>query len=204
MNLSKTQSITLGLGTIVVFFAATFFMLQANRQGSLLSNAHTEEDQIRGSLSQEDLNASVTLNSFHRSETRDGKKVWEVTAARGRYIPQENAATLEEAHLFFYKEDGSQVELEAKNARLILQGTALLSAEAFNGLTLLYDNKVRVVAERGTYDHLANTVFVPDEVTIIQERAEIKGRSMRANLESREFVIEEDVSTAIAPNVTAR
>ncbi|MCO6430764.1 MAG: LPS export ABC transporter periplasmic protein LptC [Deltaproteobacteria bacterium] len=197
MNITRSQSIVLGIGTLVLFFAASIIMLKFN-QGATLPESSTPKESPRASLSQEDLKSAVTLDNFQRSESRDGRKIWEVKASKGRYIPESGTAVLEQANLDFFRDDGTQVQLKATNAVLHLEGTSLLSADVTNGVELIHDENTHVYAETATYDHIGKKVHIPGAVKIVNEKLEISGITMTALLDSREFTIEENVSTVVS------
>lgn len=142
--------------------------------------------------------SKFVLNKFQRSETRDGKKIWEVDAKRGQYFPESNSAKLEDALLYFYKDDGSSLELTAQEAKLNFSGTSLISAEGYKGVTLV-NSEVKMQTEQATYDHDKQRIFAPGFVTIKGDLIDVSGYKLEMNMQSKEIKLNENVESLIRP-----
>lgn len=215
INISRKNSLILGLGIIVLFFATGIFMLYLSkpRQLSKASEAATvdveqpakvesetvEAAAVKSAETPADPAAPVTLSKFQRNEIRDGRKIWEVTAERGRYIPQSNSAELEEAELIFHRDDGSLVKLVADEAKLHFSGTQLENAEVSGSVEMIFDGKVQVKAANALYSRPDEIVTVPGKVNIMTDRMELVGSRLSVNLASEELDLKGDVSTVIQP-----
>lgn len=199
MRITKRQSIVFGLGTLALFFC--FGVLMLNRASSIKVAEHAREfpGEAAPQITKEDLDSPVTLNQFHRSEIRDGRKLWEVKADKGRYFPKNNSSALENANIIFFRPDETVVELKAVRAILYISGVDLSRAEASEGVELIYDNKVRIVTESALYDKQSNTVYAPGFVKIMSDRMEISGNILSARVDEHEFNLKENVTSVIKP-----
>lgn len=207
MRISKKQSMAAGVGIIILFFIIGSFSLRgggagpdddASGSGASSTAAHGARAGA-ASPAPLDLASRFTLQDFHRSEIRDGKKVWEVKARRGQYFPETNSAALEEADLWLFKDAGEQTALHAAHARLVLSGAALAKAELSDAVTIDYNGKVTIQTDQATYDKSAETVHAPGKVRIESGGLEITGESLQGNITTREFHLERNVESVIKP-----
>ena len=204
MNITKKQSLYLGFGIIILFFVSSVLML--NQSTSVV----TEQSSQQVDTKQEEQKARfdpaipVTLNEFHRSETKEGRKVWEVTALTGRYFPQSNSADLEKAKIFVYKKDDSVVELQAEKAKLFLDGASLKQAEVSQGVKVNYDGKLFITTDNASYDHSREEVTAPGLVTLESENMTVTGEDLLAKINTKEFELRQNVSTTVKPRKASK
>jgi len=137
------------------------------------------------------------LGEFHRSETKNGRTVWEVKAKSGQYYPESSTAKLNGATLWFYKKEGELVRLESGSATLYLDGNSLVKADTTDGVTLNYNDKLTLTTDYASFDKEKNIVHAPGQVLIKTELLDISGESMQANVETQEVTIERKVKTVI-------
>ena len=174
------------------------------RSGSKM-NVKIEEEAVKeqAPAAQENekpnLSAPITMNRFERHEIRDGKKLWEITAEKGRYLPQANSAELEQSKLLFYRKDNSVIQLTSSNARIIFAGTELKRAEVSGGVELIYNEKVKITSENAVYDKIEDKISVPGEVVIVSENVDLSGKELTAYVSRHEVFLARDVSTVIKP-----
>jgi len=201
MYITKTQSRIIASATLFLFFILVFALSRKPEHAVKNSTPNTGsvQDQPKTQDPQDDSKSasSIVLNQFHRSENKDGRLVWEVIAEKGRYFPENNEAKLEDATIWFYRSNGSKVELKAKLAVLFLQGSALIKAEAQNGVSMNYDNQLLLKTEKATYNKEDNSIIAPGVVKISSDQVEITGESLNANVETRDFKIERNVKTVV-------
>ncbi len=197
MHLTKRQSWAYAAATLVLFFILGNILLarQERRgipveqpQGTAASPAASPGPGPEGAL---------TLNEFHRSETRNGQKLWEVKATRGRYFPEDRKAVLEDAHLWFYKAEGETITLHAEAAEIFFDQASLSRALLSRGVSLMMNDSLQIETDSAEYDNNTKHVFAPGAVSIKNERTEIHGKELKADLESRAFTLAHEVTTTI-------
>lgn len=142
--------------------------------------------------------STVVLNNFHRSETKNGKVVWEVTAEQGQYSPDKASVILTKAVLFVYQKDNSKVALSADKATLFLDGTALKSAEV-TGSVKVHNEKALIETDLATWDNEKNLVHAPGIVSIKTESMDVSGKDMTVNITSKELFLASDVTSTVKP-----
>ena len=143
--------------------------------------------------------ADLTLNHFHRSETKDGRKLWEVDAEVGQYYPQDHAAELRQAVLLFFKESGDEFRIETKKARIGLLGGALTNAQASEGVTIYLNENVKIVTDAAEFDHQQSTVHAAGLVTITSNATTVTGVGLTGAFAKQEFHLLSNVTTVIPP-----
>lgn len=206
MRLTKQQSYVLAAGIVVTFFLSATLLLRSEHQTITVTPQPTQTHvaeltiPVATKASETPQGASLfALNEFHRSESKDGKKVWEVKAARGEYFPENNSAKIHAATLWFFRNEKDVVELHADHATLFLDGAALKRAEAFDGVRLLYNNEVTVEAQRATYDKLNDTVVAPGPVRILSDTLDVSGKDMLVKLSEKVVTISSEVESVVKP-----
>jgi LPS export ABC transporter protein LptC len=204
MHLTKRQSIFLAVTFLALFFVSGIALLNMDRsksQGDQSASVQQPEQPAQEAKSGEaDPNKSrFELKEFHRTETRNGQKVWEVKAKHGEYFPETNSAQVTEATLWLFKEDGTTFRLNARTAKLYLKGAALSKAEASEGVTLNYNDKLNVETDFAIYDKDKKSVFAPGGVKFVSDRIEVNGEELNVDLETEQFVLARNVSSLIKP-----
>lgn len=203
MYITKQQSIALALGFLTLFFALGFFLLRRSYSGPSTSaaagtSASTQASSAPAAGANGDP-AQFRLNEFHRVETRDGQKLWEIKAKNGRYFPENNTARIEQGNVWIFRKDGDVVKLEAGSALIHLQGASLAKAEASEGVTVVFNDELTVKTAAATYDKIANTISAPGHVTIVNDRMELSGKGLDVDVESETFRLEQTVETMLKP-----
>ncbi len=208
INISRKNSIVLGLGIIALFFASGIFMLLRSNSELASRALEIEKNAIENTVPGENnqikpekpnLSVPVTMNKFERHAMKDGKKAWEIKAERGRYIPAANTAELEDSKLFFYKKDDSKIELIASQSKIIFSGTELSNADLSGGIEIIYNDKVNIKSESAIYSKEDDQITIPGKVLIITDNMELEGTELVAYVSKHEVHINKDVSTIIKP-----
>ena len=208
MKITRKQSIGIALGILVLFFGLSFALMDTGSQASipeLPENAEAlrSDRQAAGELSSAiqagELGPAVTLNRFHRSESKDGRKLWEITAVSGQYLPEQHSALVQEATLLFFQKDGKVIQLEADQAKLKVEDANLNQAEIEGSVRITYNDEISLATDQALYDRVNNLVTAPGLVTIDSDMIEITGKEMRADLDKQEFVLQRSVNSVIKP-----
>ncbi|MCB0310344.1 MAG: LPS export ABC transporter periplasmic protein LptC [Bdellovibrionales bacterium] len=141
--------------------------------------------------------SSFILRDFHRSETKDGKIVWEVVAERGQYFPETGAADVEQARVIFHDKDNKPVELHANKAQLDLKESSLNRAVMSGGARLIYNNEIEILSDQASFDQIENSVSTPGKVTITSPTTKTTGDSLQADMRAQEVQVIGNVHTVI-------
>ena len=207
MYLTKAQSLAVALGTLALFFVGGItYMRLSKPQVVATPTPSTVPAQPTGAPGDPTpgQSSNFILENFHRSEMKDGKKVWEVSAVKGQYFPETNTAQLETPRLLFFRSSGEVIELSAATATITLSGTSLTRAEIAGSVEVVYSEKVTIKTELAVYDKEKNLVTAPGKVSITSAQLDIVGRELTAYLDRNEFRLAKDVSSTVKKRALER
>ena len=192
------------LAVLAVFFGAAVTVMHRNRPETAGVKDAAAPNQPAAapvkessSAAEADSKSKVVLDEFRRSETRDGKKLWEVSAKHGRYFPENNTAQLSDAELLFYRKDGEQVALHAKYADLFFNSFSLDRAELSGGITLNYKDELSAKTATASFSRETNTIRAPGEVRIRHKMAKIRGEDFLADMTLGQMTLGRKVDTVL-------
>lgn len=195
MKLTRSQSLALAGGTLLLFFMLSVFLSPKSE----LATTATTSGQPTASSSETPSNSRFVLGTFERSEIRDGKKLWEIKAQHGEYFPESNSATVEDALLTLYRED-KPVELQAAHATITLSGATLSKADLSGGVKMIYiDQNITVDTPTALIDMPNNQVSAPGNVVVVGPDFELRGDKFSGDLKTHNFKLLENVSTVLRP-----
>ena len=206
--ISRKKSMIIGLGLLGLFFVTSFTIIWVNNSSRIPTTSTTlTKESIEGpplAVSTENPtqgNSAVgfVLNDFHRSATKDGKIIWEVFGKKGRYDPARNQATVDEPDVTVNQENGDTVKVKAGKADLTLTGSDLLKADLYEHVVAVYQNETTMRAERAVYIKASNSVEIPVPVEVEGPLFSIKGKNLKANIETQEFVMTDGVRSTFKP-----
>src|SRR5262245_4487693 len=92
---TRSRRIIIGLGVLAAFFISSITLIRRNN-GPRAPVVAREATPIPTVPPQENGGEGFSLNEFHRSETRDGRIIWEVHGKSGQYLPAENIAKVKD------------------------------------------------------------------------------------------------------------
>lgn len=209
MKLTRKQSIALALAILIIFFIISIALVDDDTNRGITDLNTPPNDSSRSkngsnaptpSLSEgEQTGPALTLNRFHRAETKDGKKLWEISASSGSYLPEDRSALVKDANLIFFQKDGKVIELEAEQAKLVIEEANLNKAEIEGNVKVIFDKKVELTTEQAVYDRISNKVMAPGLVKIQSDMIDITGEELEADLNGQQFMLKKEVSSVIKP-----
>lgn len=202
MRLSKQQSIIIGVAIIGVFFAIGVTSL--SKKGGSPSIDIKRSPAVATAISTAapeavDMSSRFTLQDFHRSEVRDGRKLWEVKAARGRFFPETNSTHLENADLWLFKDEDSTVFIHADEAVIFLEGVGMKRAEATKAVKIIFNDKVTIETEEAIYDKGSETITAPGKVHISSDSLDVTGEGLHGDVNTKAFRLEQNVESIVKP-----
>ena len=201
IHLSRRQSILLASGLIAAFFLALWLLSRQNSPPSLPERSVEVATPTPAPQTTGGANAQFLLNDFHRSETKNGQKIWEVKASRGQYFPDKQMAEVFEADVWVFRDKGEQVFLKAPEATLGFEASALTKAFFPKSVHVVYNDKVTLDTSAATYDKSSNSVFSDTTVTIVSDMMDLTGARFTADLTQNKVVFSGGVTTVIKPQV---
>lgn len=207
---SRRQSIIVAILLISIFILASALLSGSKNSGRISKLAQELEIPQTTDVAQTtepdetptpglSVTADFTLNNFHRSEIKDGRKVWEIKAEKGQYYPQTNSADINNATIWLFKPNGDSMEILAKRGKIYLSGTSLEKAEASEQVSMKFNQDLTIESLSAVYNKTTESVQIDGPVKIFNERIQIKGNGLDADLAGETFTMRENVQTIIQP-----
>ena len=197
MYLTRSQSRWLAFSVLGIFFLVVLLLSQ--RQTFRTAKMPERPTPTAAETPAQSGNSAFIMNKFQRSETKDGKTLWEVTAEHGQYYPESSKASLELADLVVYQKDGKKVRLKAKVAELKIAAGALTEAKGSGGVEVDFNGEALLKTETAIFDRAKNSVSTPTKVVISGERLDLSGDLLNAELDSQTIRVTGHVKTIIKP-----
>lgn len=192
MNITRSQSILLAVVGLAVFFAIGIVFSLRSPKGVVQS-----AKEVKFAVDPEN-GANIRLNDFQRSETKDGKKVWEVKGRVGEYFPEHNLVKIGGADLWLYRKDGEVIHLVAEEATVELEGNSLRSADLRkNVLVDIQSRGATIETDHAIYSKTDDIVRAPGPVKFHNEMMDLSGISLIAHVSARELTLEQHVESVI-------
>ncbi len=143
--------------------------------------------------------ANLSLGKIRQTATRDGKKEWSLEANSAHYIENENKAVLKELSITYFLNDESRVYLNADHGILDTNTNDI----EFSGNVVVKNEDYQLRTERLNYRHEQRLIFSDDPVQISGEAANLKGDTLRYDLNAGKVVLTGNVAAALNPGIEA-
>ena len=199
MRLNRKSSLVLAFLTIVLFF--TIAHVTAPKKSSVADRISTKNAPLPESdpAATPEEKSQFELTHFQRSETRNGRKVWEVTADNGKYFPQLEITRLANVKVVSTRTEDSTFVVSAESADVKLTGTSLASADLKTDVVAVINDEVTVKTEEALYDYKNGSVVAPTHVQIAGPFYTSEGDSMEVDTEEETITLTGNVRTVINP-----
>ena len=145
------------------------------------------------------IDASVIFGEFKKSEVKDGKKLWEITAKVGTYHPQAAYADLEQVQVELLKGE-DVITMTSDRARVTFVGSELQAIDARGNVIIgskLRDTKI--YSETLQYEKSTDRVHTDTAVRVVSSRMDLKGIGLEGNTNLKSFSLLAAVDTTVQP-----
>ena len=143
--------------------------------------------------------SEITLRDFYRSETRDGKTVWEIRGSNAKFFPQDSLVQIQDGLLHFSTDEDKPIRVEGGKALLHLNGSAMKKADIEESVKLTFNDEITINTDAATYFVEEDFVRAPGKVFIESDMVEIRGEHLEANVETQTAQILRNVESVIYP-----
>lgn len=204
MYISRRTSQILAVGILAFFFLSTSVyvsLVSQTQQVALLDEEEYKaqlEKEKQQSLTDSE-NPTFAMKDFHRSETKDGKMLWEIRGTEAEFAPNSKAVLIKDCKLHYISKDDTPVILTSKQAKLYLLGTVITRAEFIGDVKMIHDKETTVTTQNAEYLREENRLIAPDDVKIVGKLYTITGKRLEGDLETRSFQILKDVKSHLKP-----
>lgn len=139
------------------------------------------------------------LSEFHRSEVKDGKKLWEIFGTQGQLITDKNTVRVENPHLILYKAKGDTVDIKATSADVELNGSAIGKATLIGNVVVSYNSTSTLSTQSLIFDQAEGSVRSNSRVKVVGDIFEVEGDELRGNINDKSFTLLKNVQSTLKP-----
>ncbi len=198
MYLTRKQSINIAIAIIVLFFI-TAFLIGSIKSTNNSQAIETAENLNTDKKQEESAQTGFKLREFHRTETKDGKKVWEIKAESGIYKEKDDTTEIFNPRLWFYKEDGKIITLSSKRALVKMVNAQIDNVELYNSVVMNIGEETTVKTKKATYNKNEELVTSKEKVYISTDVIETTGIGLEAYLKEKKYKLLRQVKSLINP-----
>ncbi|GEM_PF-3596476 len=193
IRISKTQSRVTAALALIIFITFGINLVRQNAKSSYvgigsISNSETDEPKV-----------GFILNNFHRTETKSGKKVWEITADKGQYFAETDTAKLLTPYMVFYQKNGDVVEITAEQATLEFDKNVLNTAYLTGTVKMNVNKEKFITTEKADFHKIEDTLIAPGYAKIEDGKMILEGETLKVNLSEGILTYDKNVRTQIKP-----
>lgn len=208
INFSKSASKSSSTTSDGATDAALDGASDAAKSSSLDSPAESAQKDSKGSPAEAldaELSSGFTLQNFNRSESKEGKKLWEISGEKGLISTSGDRARIDTTKLSFFRDDGSEVVLTAPKADLKIEGGLVSVANLSGGVYVeqvehLADGRTQdysASSDAATFDRIANLVTTNSTTIINSRMVTLTSGALKADLNKKKVVFFNGVKTVI-------
>ena len=227
MNITKSQSMVIAIGAIVLFFVIGVVFLKTNshtvqfsqqnstpaKEATLApppplatatpgASAATDTSQSSSSSAAALGSGVFTLNGFDRSESEGDRKLWQMHGTEAQFFPNSNATKIEHSHMVMTSRQGKTTDITSKQATIYMNGPLLAKADLEQDVVAVYNNEYTITTDKAICDRVANTLTVPTRVKIVGSALDLTADKLDGKLDTEVFVFSGNVVTIMKSDPT--
>lgn len=191
LALSRKFSITAAVGTLILLVISGVLLIRSKEKIAVEFSPDSQE------LLQLPASSTISLVDFHRSESKNGRLVWEVKARRGEYYPESGRANLKEPIIILFDESNSTITLNAPFGVVLLANETLSEVMLTGGAKLVHQSGVTLESAELLYRAISKDVTTDKNVKITQPGFILTAQSLVFNIETQVMKLSTLVNTTI-------
>ena len=192
LMISRKNSLSVAVGSLALCLLCGVFLLRGKRTAVIGFGTGSEE------LLNLPTSSTVSLSDFHRSESNDGKLVWDVKAVRGEYYPESGRANLKTPAIKLFSEEGSSVNINAPMGLVLLENEALREARLSGGARMVHQSGVIVESPELTYGAATQEISTDKTATITGNGIVATGDSLNFHTGTQRLRLSNHVRTTFS------
>lgn len=138
------------------------------------------------------------IRDFHRTVTRDGNKLLEVSAKEASYFRGERAVEILEPKVVFFHEDEPVVAISGGRGYLLMEGNEIESVELSDRVELQLA-KFRIKAESIEYLRELDRIYTVGATVVTSPELELRGTDLSFDLLQKTLNVDGDVDLVLIP-----
>jgi LPS export ABC transporter protein LptC len=222
MRLRKKQALRLAVAVLALFFILSLTIFDSGPSKPKTASVAPEKaptavnaapaDNTNNSPEQA---GATELNQFHRLETKNGKRLWEVKGTLATFDdPKDKDNTnaksaspkinITDALFTSFENDQPAYEIKAQQAGVKVGLTGIDEVSLKKNVRLQMQSKYVLESELADYNGTSQNIAIPVPVKISGEGFEITGNKLYGNLKEKKFTLLGKVNTFIAAKTTSK
>jgi len=191
--INRKHSVSVAVGSLIACLLCGFFLLKGKHKAVVGFGAGSEE------LLNLPTSSTVSLSDFHRSETKNGKLLWEVRAQRGEYYPESGRANLKTPSILLFQEPGKSITINAPIGLVLLNNESLQEAKVSGGARVVHQSGVVAESSEFLYSVSSKEISTDKIATITGSGFIATGNVLNFNSESQKLRLSNGVRTTFTP-----
>ncbi len=136
---------------------------------------------------------------FHRSQIKNGRTVWEVSAAEVEYNQSRNEASIRDVTLKWHLEDGQSIGIHSDYGQVRLEGAELRAVDIRGNVEFaLGPYALRIPS--ASYERGMEKISSPGPVSLTGAGLELTGSKLEVDLQTNRLVLQGNVRMVLRPN----
>ncbi|GIW43064.1 MAG: hypothetical protein KatS3mg077_0346 [Candidatus Binatia bacterium] len=136
---------------------------------------------------------------FRRSQVKNGRTVWELSAAEVQFSQGIHEAGVRDVTLTWYLEDGRALVLHSDFGRVRLDGADLKSVDVEGNVQFSFAD-YRLAIPSAFYDRAADKIVAEGPVSVSAKGLEVAGSSLEIDLGAKRLALSGDVRVVLKPS----
>ncbi len=153
------------------------------------------------SFEEVDETAQVIMNTFNRTEFKEGNRHWTINADTARYLSQKNIVLLDQPLVTIFKETNEPpTVVTASSARLTLEDGAVKNALLEGGVTITLSPDLKVTTNLAEYREQDGRLISPERVHIEGAAYRVSGDRMDLSIDKAFISLYENIDSYFDPS----
>lgn len=143
--------------------------------------------------------SALEVKDFHRTQVKDGRKLWEVSGEEVRYLKTEKEVVIKRPKLVFYRQNGESLEVTGNQGRIFFSGEEMERVHLEGAMEVNYSGFI-LKAHELLYVKGKDMIVLPGRVTLTGKGMELEGVGMEISLHEEKLRLQRQVRTKLEPD----
>jgi LPS export ABC transporter protein LptC len=139
------------------------------------------------------------IRDFHRTVTRRGEKILEISAKEASYYRDRSAVEILEPKLVFFQNGERVGVIEAAKGWVVIEDAELVSAE-LEGAVRLELTKFQIKADSMRYDRRDERILARGITKVTSPELELSGKDLNFDLRAHRLTVDSGVEMRLRPS----
>jgi LPS export ABC transporter protein LptC len=150
------------------------------------------------------VSSTLSLRDFHRSESKEGKVIWEVRAATGEFNTERSTARLQQPVILFFDKEGKPMTLTAPLGNVVFKNETLKEARATGGASIVHDSGLTIASPELLFDGESELISTDKSAEITGEGFIANSQDLTLDTEKQILTLKEKVTTVFTRNPSTK